>query len=211
MINCLCDVLRIVWKACWIIVDVVSWLSCCELCNVMKMVISSLFVWTCHLHCSETWLWQVLCALRKNKKIKRMYHFEGRVAHRDGYYISRDVSRAAMVTIIEGRIARRDGCMDRYVPHGSRTERQRVCIIRSDMHHYTWHCISLHCTSLLLVNLILCVADLVSAFLWNLWLMNIELVVEDMQLLECCCWGYETIVVVEDMKLLECCVELCAL
>uniref|UniRef100_M0ZVD0 Uncharacterized protein n=1 Tax=Solanum tuberosum TaxID=4113 RepID=M0ZVD0_SOLTU len=55
-----------------------------------------------------------------------MYHFEGRIARRDGYYISRNVSRAAMVTIIEGRIARRDGCMDRYVPHGSRTERQRV-------------------------------------------------------------------------------------
>ena len=102
MINCLCDVLRIVWKACWIIVDVVSWLSCCELCNVMKMVISSLFVWTCHLHCSETWLWQVLCALRKNKKIKRMYHFEGRIARRDGYYISRDVSRAATDTIFRG-------------------------------------------------------------------------------------------------------------
>ena len=155
----------------------------------MKVVISSLFVWTCHLHCSETWLWQVLCALRKNKKIKRMYHFEGRIARRDGYYISRDVSRAAMVTIIEGRIARRDGCMDRYVPHGSRTERQRVCIIRSDMHHYTWHCISLHCTFLLLVNLILCVADLVSAFLWNLLLMNIELLLRIYNLLECCCWA----------------------
>uniref|UniRef100_M1DFT8 Ubiquitin-like protease family profile domain-containing protein n=1 Tax=Solanum tuberosum TaxID=4113 RepID=M1DFT8_SOLTU len=37
-----------------------------------------------------------------------------------------DVSRAAMVTIIESRIARRDECMDRYVPHRSRTERQRV-------------------------------------------------------------------------------------
>ena len=155
------------------------------------MVISLLFVWTCHLHCSETWLWQVLSELRKNKKIKEdvpfrvtyraprwIQYFEGRIACRDGYYISRDVSRAAMVTIIEGRIARRDGCMDRYVPHGSRTERHQVCIIRSDMHHYTWHCIWLHCTFLLLMNLILCVADIVSAFLWKLWLMNIELVVE---------------------------------
>uniref|UniRef100_M1DW37 Ethylene-responsive element binding protein 5 n=1 Tax=Solanum tuberosum TaxID=4113 RepID=M1DW37_SOLTU len=34
-----------------------------------------------------------------------------------------------MVTIIEGRIARRDGCMDRYVPHGSQTERQRVVVV----------------------------------------------------------------------------------
>uniref|UniRef100_M1BEZ2 Uncharacterized protein n=1 Tax=Solanum tuberosum TaxID=4113 RepID=M1BEZ2_SOLTU len=55
-----------------------------------------------------------------------MYHFEGRIARRYGYYISRDVSRAAMVTIIEGRIARLDECMDRYVPHGSRTEKQRM-------------------------------------------------------------------------------------
>ena len=31
-----------------------------------------------------------------------MYHFEGRIARRDGYHISRDVSRAAKVTIIEG-------------------------------------------------------------------------------------------------------------
>ena len=45
---------------------------------------------------------KVLCALRKNENLKRMYNFEGRIARRDGYYISRDVSRAAMVTIIEG-------------------------------------------------------------------------------------------------------------
>ena len=67
------------------------------------------------------WLSQVLCALRKNENLKRMYHFEGRIARRDEYYISRDVSRAAMVTIIEGRVVHRDRCKDRYVPHGSRT------------------------------------------------------------------------------------------
>ena len=61
---------------------------------------------------------------------KRMYHFEGRIARRDGYYISRDVSRAAKVTIIEGRVMRRDRCIDRYVPHGSRTERQRCVSLR---------------------------------------------------------------------------------
>uniref|UniRef100_M1DI11 Uncharacterized protein n=1 Tax=Solanum tuberosum TaxID=4113 RepID=M1DI11_SOLTU len=55
-----------------------------------------------------------------------MYHFEGCIAPHDGYYISRNVSHTAMITIIEGRIDRRDGCMDRYVPHGSRIERQRV-------------------------------------------------------------------------------------
>uniref|UniRef100_M1CJN6 Uncharacterized protein n=1 Tax=Solanum tuberosum TaxID=4113 RepID=M1CJN6_SOLTU len=58
-----------------------------------------------------------------------MYHFKERIARRDGYFISRDVSRAAMVTIIEDRIARCDGCMDRYVPHGSQTERQRVVVV----------------------------------------------------------------------------------
>ena len=80
---------------------------------------------------------EVLCALRDNENLKRMYYFEGRLACRNGYYILRDASRAAMVTIIEGRVVRRDRCMDRYVPHGSRTERQQVCITRSDMHHYT--------------------------------------------------------------------------
>ena len=68
---------------------------------------------------------------------KRMYHFEGRIARRDGYYNSRDVSRAAKVTIIKGRVVRHDRCMDRYVPDGSRTERQWVCIVGEDMHHYT--------------------------------------------------------------------------
>ena len=47
-----------------------------------------------------------------------MYYFEGRIGRRDGYYISMDVSRAAKVSIIEGRVVRRDRCMDRYVPMG---------------------------------------------------------------------------------------------
>ena len=86
----------------------------------------------------------MLCALRKNENLKRMYHFEGRVARRDGYYISRDVSRAAMVTIIEGRIVRHDRCMDRYVPHESRIESNgcvslgQTCIIILDI---AFHCI----------------------------------------------------------------------
>ena len=142
-------------KAYWIIVDVISCLYGCELCNVMKMIISSLFVWTCHLHYSEALVVTSVMCIEKEWVLKRIYHFEGRIARRDGYYISRDisrvamdnisrdVSRAAMVTIIEGHVVRRDRCMDRYVPHGSQTERQRVCITRSDMHHYTWHCIPL--------------------------------------------------------------------
>ena len=166
-------------KACWVIVDLTSCLCGCELCDVMKMVISSLYVWTCHLHYSEALVVTNVMCIEKEWELKRMYHFEGRIARRDGYYILRDVSRAAMVTIIEGRVVRRNRCMDRYVPHGSRTERQRVCITRSDMHHYTWHCIPLHCTYLSLVNLILYFVDLVNAFMWNWWLTNTKLVVED--------------------------------
>ena len=78
----------------------------------------------------------VMC-IDKEWVLKKMYHFEGRIVHRDGYYISKEVSRTAMVTIIEGRVVCRDRCMDRDVPHGSRAERQRVRITRSDMHHYT--------------------------------------------------------------------------
>ena len=179
-----------VWKTYLIIVCIVSWLCCCKLWNVMKMVISSLFMLTCHLYCFKTCLWQVLSALRKNKKLKRMYqfmtyralqwilYFKECIMRRNEFYISRDASRVAIVTAIEDRNACRDECMDRYFPYGSQTE-QWVCIIRSYMHHYTWHCIPMHCTNSSSVNLILCFVDLVNAFLWNLSLMNTELVVED--------------------------------
>uniref|UniRef100_M1DV94 Uncharacterized protein n=1 Tax=Solanum tuberosum TaxID=4113 RepID=M1DV94_SOLTU len=55
-----------------------------------------------------------------------MNNFEGRVVRRDGYYDLRDVSHAATDFIIEGCVARCNGCMDRFVPQGSRIERQRV-------------------------------------------------------------------------------------
>ena len=167
-------------KSCWIIVDVTSCLCSCELCDVTKMVISSLFVWTCHLHYSETLVVTSVMCIEKEWVLKRMYHFERRIACRDEYYISRDVSRTVMVTNIKGRVVRLDRCMNRYVPHGSRTERQRVCITRSDMHHYPWHWIPLHCIYISLVNLISCFADLLIAFLRNLWLINIEHVIADM-------------------------------
>ena len=79
----------------------------------------------------------VMCNEKKNKKLKRMYYFEGRIARHDGYYISGNVSRISMVAVIKGRITRHDESKDRYVPQGSRIERQQVCITRSDMHHYT--------------------------------------------------------------------------
>ena len=90
---------------------------------------------------------------------KRMYYFEGRIARRDGYYISRDVSRAAKVTIIEVHVVRRDRFIDRYVPHRSQTERQRVCIVIKDMHHYIWHCILWHWT--------LIIDELEDVFCWS--------------------------------------------
>ena len=74
--------------------------------------------------------------IEKEWVLKRMYHFEGRIARRNRYNILRYISRAVMVTIIEGHVVHRDRYMDIYVPHGSRTERQRVCIIKKDMHHY---------------------------------------------------------------------------
>ena len=86
-------------KACWIIVDVTSCLCGCEVCDVMKMIFSSLFVWTCNLHYSEALVVTSVMCIEKEWVIKRMYHFEGCIARRDGHYISRDVSRAAMVTI----------------------------------------------------------------------------------------------------------------
>ena len=64
-----------------------------------------------------------------------------------------------------------------------------MCITRSNMHHYTWHCIPLHLTYLSLVNLISCFADLLIAFLRNLWLINIEHVVEECKSSKCCCWA----------------------
>ena len=179
MINCWCVMFENYLKAYCLFVDVASQLYCCELCLVMKMVISPLFVWICHSYYYDTWLWQMLCALKKNKKLNRMYYLKRHIMHCDGYYISWDVSHAAMVTIIEDRIARRDGCMDKFVPHVSKTERQRVCIIGQTFiiildiklhriaHFYHWWTWS-------------CVVDIVSAFLWKLWLMNKKLVVEDM-------------------------------
>ena len=153
--------LKVLLNHCW---------CCCELCNVMKMFISLLFcehVICIVLLCYETWLWQLLCALIKNEKLKKMYHFEGFIVRRD-------------VTNIEGRVVCCDRCMDSYVPHGSWTARQRVCITTSDMYHYTWHCIPLHCTYLSLVNFKSYFVDLLIAFLRNLWLINIELVIADM-------------------------------
>ena len=95
---------------------------------------------------------------------KRMYHFEGRIARRDGYDISRDVSRAANVTIIEDRVVRHDRCMERYVPHGSGLRDSRCVSLRKTC--ITIFDIASHdIAHLLLMNWNTCFADLVSVFL----------------------------------------------
>ena len=165
--------LRMIWR---LVVYLLVLYSCCKLCFVIKCL-SPPF----HLSMSFALYLRHGCG-------KRMYHFEGRIMRRDGYHISRDVSHAVKVTIVEDRIVRRDRCTDRYVPHGSRTERQRVCIVKKDMHHDIWHCISWHCTFLLLINLNMCFADLVIVSLWSLWLLNMELLLRMCKLLECGYW-----------------------
>ena len=132
-------------KSCWIIIDVTSCLCSCELCDVMKIVISSLFVWTYHLHYSEAFVVTSVMCIEKEWVLKRMYHFEGRIARRDGYCILRDVSRAAMVSVIKGRVMRRDRCIHRYVPMGPRlrdsgcVSLSQTCIIILDI---AFHCIA---------------------------------------------------------------------
>ena len=68
----------------------------------MKMVISSFIcVYMSFALFKDMVVTSVMC-IEKEWVLKRMYHFEGRIARRDGYYISRDVSRAAIDTIFRG-------------------------------------------------------------------------------------------------------------
>ena len=92
--------------ACWIIVDVISCLCGCELCNVMKMVIFSLFVWTCHCIILRHGCGSVMCIekewyLKEDVPFRGTYraprwilYFEGRIAPR-WLLLSRVVSCAA--------------------------------------------------------------------------------------------------------------------
>jgi len=71
-------------------------------------------------------------------------YFDVCITRRDGYYIYQWIySCTAIDIIIKWRVMHCGRCTDKYVPHRSQTERQQVCLIRSDMHHYTWHCIAL--------------------------------------------------------------------
>ena len=85
----MCDVLRKVW---WLVESLLMWFHVC-------VVVNCAMLWKCscpHYLCElviciilRDWLWQVLCALRKNGYLR-------------GCTILRDVSRAAMDTIFRG-------------------------------------------------------------------------------------------------------------
>lgn len=149
---------------CWCYITIVLlWVV-----HYYKMDISLLFMWTCNLYCSETWLLKLLCKLRKNEKLKRMYQFERRVMPVTDTTFWGMYRAPVMDTIVEGHVVCCDKWTNIYVPHGFKIERQRFCIIRFDMHHFNWHFILLHSTYLSFVNFILCLSYLVSAFLWKL-------------------------------------------
>ena len=103
-----------VWKDCWIIVDVV--VNC-----------AMLWKWSSpHYFCEHviTLFWDrvvtsFMC-IEKEWEIKRMYHFEGHFALRDEYYILRNVSHAAMETIFREKYgASQCLLLSRVVSHAS--------------------------------------------------------------------------------------------
>ncbi len=155
-----------VWKACWLIVDVVSRLYCCELCIVMKMVISSLFVWTCHLH----WFWDMIVI--------------------GGCTISRDVSRAAMDAWTNmspmGPGLRDSGCVSL----------GQTCITILDIafhciahlyYWWTWSCVLL----ILWVPFYGTLIDEYWACCWRYAIVRVLLLLRIWNY--CCCWGYEIV------------------
>ena len=142
-------------------------ISGCKSCFVIKMVISSFSFEHVNYIVSETWLWYKDVLFRGSYRATRwILYFEGRIARRDGYYY-RGLCRVPRQ--MHGQIC------PPWVPDWETAG----MFTRSDMHHYTWHCIPLYCTYVSLVNLISCFADLLIAFLRNLWLINIELVIAD--------------------------------
>ena len=97
----MCDVLRKVW---WLVESLLMWFHVCVVVNCAMLWKWSSSHYLCEHVIALFWdmVVEVLCALRKNDNLKRMYHFERRIARRDGYYISREVSRAAMDTVFWG-------------------------------------------------------------------------------------------------------------
>lgn len=144
VINYLCDVLRMenslkgLLINCWYCIMIVLWIVQCY--EIFRFLI---ILWTCHLHYSETWFWQVLYKLRKNKKLKRMYHFKGTHASWWILYFL-GTYRAPRWLLLSKTVSH--AIMDAWTdmpPMGQRL-RNRGCITRSHMHHYTWNLILLH-------------------------------------------------------------------
>ena len=68
-----------------------------------------------------------------------MYHFEGRIACRDGYYVSREVSYAAMVTIFS------TDAWTNMSPMGLELrDNECVSLVRHASLYLTLHSIALH-------------------------------------------------------------------
>ena len=101
----------------------------------------------------------MLCAFRKNDNLKRIYHFEGRIARRDRYYISRDVSRAAMVTISRVVSCATTDAWTDMSPMGPGLRDSecvslgQTCIIILDI---AFHCIALHILNIIELDIVIC-------------------------------------------------------
>ena len=87
------DGLRKVW---WLVESLLMWFHVCVVVNCAMLWKWSSSHYLCEHVIALFWgmVVEVLCELRKNDNLKRMYHFEGRIARRDGYYIFRGTYRA---------------------------------------------------------------------------------------------------------------------
>ena len=160
----MCDVLKKGWR---LVESLSMWLHVCVVVNcVMLWKWSSLHYLCEFVICIilRHWLWQVLCALRKNEYLR-------------GCTISRDVSRAAMDTVFRGTYRAPRWLLLSRVMSCAATDAWKdmspMCPGLRDS-----GCVSLGQTCIIilyiaftyssLVNLILCFADLMNVFLWNL-------------------------------------------
>ena len=105
------------------------------------------------------------CELKENLPFWQTYH-----AYCDGYYILRDLSRAAIVTIIEDHVVNRDRCIDIYIPVG-RELRDRGCVLVGQ----TW-IIILDIAFIALLILIISELDIV--FCWSCDCLSADVVID---------------------------------
>ena len=131
---------------------------------------------------------------------KRMYHFEGRIARRDGYYITRDVSRAAMDTIFRGTYrAPRWLLLSRVVSCAATDAWTNMSPMGPGLRDNG--CVSLGQTCIIILDIalhILIISELDIVFCWSSDCLSAELVID--QYWACYC-GYIIFwsILVEDM------------